>query len=65
MRFLGVFSGFFIAFFVLNTSPAASKGLDFLKLPKGFEIEIWAEVPGARTLVISPDGRHLYVGTRS
>ncbi len=64
MRFLGVFSGFFIAFFVLNTSPAVSKELDFLKLPKGFEIEIWAEVPGARTLVISPDGQHLYIGTR-
>ncbi len=38
--------------------------LDKIKLPKGFSIKLYAEVPGARSMTISPDGV-LFVGTRS
>lgn len=38
--------------------------LDKLKLPPGFQISVWAEVPGARSLAQAPDGR-IFVGSRS
>jgi glucose/arabinose dehydrogenase len=37
--------------------------LDKLKLPQGFKIEIYAEVPNARSLAVSPEGT-VYVGNR-
>lgn len=33
-------------------------------VPKGFSVSMWAEVPNARSLALSPDGRTLIVGTR-
>ncbi len=30
----------------------------------GFAVELWADVPNARSLALSPDGRTLFVGTR-
>lgn len=38
--------------------------LEKLKLPKGFKIEVWAEVPGARSLAQAADGR-IFVGSRT
>ena len=38
--------------------------IDQIKLPKGFEISIYAEVPNARSLAVSPGGT-LFVGNRS
>jgi glucose/arabinose dehydrogenase len=38
--------------------------LERLNLPPGFAIEVFAEVPGARSLAVSEDGRTVYVGTR-
>jgi glucose/arabinose dehydrogenase len=50
---------------VANLKPAgADLPLERLNLPPGFEIKVFAEVPGARSLVVSEDGRTVYVGTR-
>jgi glucose/arabinose dehydrogenase len=38
--------------------------LERLDLPPGFEIEVFAEVPGARSLAVADGGRKIYVGTR-
>ncbi|HZD40719.1 MAG TPA: hypothetical protein VE131_08370, partial [Terriglobales bacterium] len=37
--------------------------LDTIKLPPGFKISLYAEVPGARSMTLSPNGI-LFVGTR-
>lgn len=37
--------------------------LDKIKLPPGFKIEVFAEVPNARSLCVSPEGT-VFVGTR-
>lgn len=37
--------------------------LDKIKLPPGFKISLYAEVPGARSMTLAPDGT-LFVGTR-
>jgi len=42
----------------------AALPLERLNLPAGFEIEVFAEVPGARSLAVAADGRTVYVGTR-
>jgi glucose/arabinose dehydrogenase len=42
----------------------ANLPLERLNLPPGFGIEVLAEVPGARSLAVSADGRTVYVGTR-
>jgi len=65
MHFLSVFSVFIVGFLASFATTACANDLKFLNLLEGFEIDIWAEVPGARTLVMSPDGQQLYVGTRS
>jgi len=41
----------------------ASLPLEKIKLPSGFEISLWARVPGARSMTMSPKGT-LFVGTR-
>lgn len=38
--------------------------IEKLKLPKGFKIEVWAEVPGARSMAQAADGR-IFVGSRT
>lgn len=48
--------------------PALSKAsadlpLDKIKMPAGFSISVYAEVPGARSMVMSPSGT-LFVGTQ-
>lgn len=43
---------------------AAPPPLEKLKLPPGFKIEVWAKVPGARSLAQAPDGR-IFVGSRN
>ncbi|HSZ34358.1 MAG TPA: PQQ-dependent sugar dehydrogenase [Puia sp.] len=45
------------------TSASASLPLDKIKLPPGFSIAVYAEVPAARSMVISPSGT-LFVGTQ-
>jgi glucose/arabinose dehydrogenase len=42
----------------------ANPPLERLDLPPGFEIEVFAEVPGARSLAVADGGRKVYVGTR-
>src|SRR5919106_4666685 len=37
--------------------------LERLSLPQGFTIQIWARVPGARSLPVAKDGARVYVGT--
>src|SRR5690606_38145918 len=37
--------------------------LDKITLPEGFRIEVYAEVPNARSMALSPEGT-LYVGTQ-
>jgi glucose/arabinose dehydrogenase len=42
----------------------ANPPLERLDLPPGFAIEVFAEVPGARSLAVADGGRKVYVGTR-
>jgi glucose/arabinose dehydrogenase len=42
----------------------ANPHLERLDLPPGFEIEVFAEVPDARSLAVADGGRKIYVGTR-
>jgi glucose/arabinose dehydrogenase len=42
----------------------ANAPLHRLDLPPGFAIEVFAEVPGARSLAVADGGRKVYVGTR-
>jgi len=47
-----------------ENEPAPSQlPLDRVKLPKGFTIDVWAEVPNARSMALSPSGI-VYVGNR-
>jgi len=41
----------------------ARKALPDIKLPPGFEIELFADIPGARHMAVSPDGETVIVGT--
>ncbi len=45
------------------TQASADLPLNTIKLPAGFTISVYAEVPNARSMVLSPSGT-LYVGTR-
>ena len=38
--------------------------LERLRLADGFAIELFAEIPGARSLAVADDGARIYVGTR-
>jgi glucose/arabinose dehydrogenase len=44
-------------------SPGAAPPLSTLKLPPGFRIAVWAEVPGARSMTLGPKGT-VFVGQR-
>jgi glucose/arabinose dehydrogenase len=44
-------------------SAAVTLHLDKIRLPPGFRIELYAEVPGARSMSLSPSGT-LFVGTK-
>jgi glucose/arabinose dehydrogenase len=46
-----------------NDSLFKKYNLDNIKLPVGFKIDVYAEVPNARSLCVSPNGT-LFVGTR-
>ena len=45
------------------TNKSAAVPLDKIKLPPGFSISVYAEVEGARSMVMSPSGT-LFVGTK-
>ena len=45
------------------TKKSAALPLDKIKLPQGFSISVYAEVEGARSMVMSPSGT-LFVGTQ-
>ncbi|MGA8262468.1 MAG: sorbosone dehydrogenase family protein [Arenicellales bacterium] len=47
----------------LPAAAGSALPLDEIRLPAGFHIEVFARVPGARSMTLSPDGV-LYVGTR-
>lgn len=46
-----------------SSEPKGKLPLDLIKLPPGFKIELYAEVPDARSMALSPSGV-LYVGNR-
>ena len=48
---------------VFSQGPAIALPMDRLILPEGFEIGIFARVPGARQMVLGPDGV-VFVGSR-
>src|SRR6476646_7804461 len=48
----------------LPSACASELQMDRLKLPPGFEIRVYAEVPGARSLALGPGGT-VFVGTQS
>ena len=49
----------------LTTTPAERIPLDRIRVPAGFEVEVWASgMPGARMMALSPNGT-LFVGTRT
>lgn len=52
-----------LLYVVFNTQ-AAELRLDTIRLPLGFHIAVFARVPQARTMALSPSGT-LYVGTGS
>jgi glucose/arabinose dehydrogenase len=45
------------------TAKSAALPLEEIKLPAGFSVSVYAEVPGARSMVMSPSGT-LFVGTQ-
>ena len=47
-----------------STTGTGGLPLDRLDLPAGFAVDVWAEVPGARTLRAAPDGGKVFIGTR-
>jgi glucose/arabinose dehydrogenase len=49
--------------FAAITSKSAALPLEKIKLPAGFSISVYAEVPGARSMVMSPSGT-VFVGTQ-
>lgn len=53
----------FIVVFITTTLTAEVR-LELIELPEGFSIELYAMVPGARSMVMS-EGGILYVGTRA
>ena len=53
--------------FFAHLLPADARGqvpLDRLRAPRGFDIQVFAQVPGARSLAIAERGARIYVGTR-
>lgn len=51
-------------FFGWSNAKSVSDGVQEVKLPPGFKIAVYARVPGARQMVLSPQGT-LFVGTRT
>ncbi|HVO94637.1 MAG TPA: hypothetical protein VMT22_17440 [Terriglobales bacterium] len=49
---------------VVRANAAQQLPLDKIRLPAGFEISLYARVPSARSMTLSPDGT-LFVGTRT
>jgi hypothetical protein len=45
-----------------GAAPAPPMRLDLVKLPPGFKIAVFAKVPGARSMALSPSGT-LFVGS--
>lgn len=45
-------------------APGPDLPLERLRLPSGFSAEVWAVVPGARTLRVAENGARIWVGTR-
>ena len=43
---------------------AQSQGEWLPNVREGFKVEKWADVPNARSLALSPDGKTLFVGSR-
>src|SRR5688500_16243481 len=55
------------ALLVAHLVPADASGqlpLDRLRAPRGFAVEVFANVPGARSLAVAEGGARIFVGTR-
>lgn len=58
-----LFYEFYAAGFLAGYGPSGDENISSISLPEGFSIELYAEVPGARSIEISESGT-LFVGTR-
>ncbi len=56
--------GLFILWFPGCGNAATSEDLKSLSLPPGFSVEIYAQVPGARSMAVVPELETVIVGTR-
>jgi glucose/arabinose dehydrogenase len=56
-------AAFLVAVACSSTDTAARLPLDKIKLPKGFSIALYAQVPNARSMTVAPDGT-VFVGNR-
>lgn len=60
-----MFSRLILPLFLIGLNAnAAAPDLSKIKLPPGFKISLFAEVPGARSMAVSPEGV-VYVGNRN
>ncbi len=57
----------FLTFAVFNSIACANAAHDLseIQLPPGFSIETFAEVPGARSIAVSPELKVVFVGTKN
>ena len=55
---------FLIYFFIIYKEAQSSDILSLIKLPNGFSVSIYSNVPNARQMALTPDGI-LFVGSRS
>ena len=56
---------FFLVLMALQSSAWADVDLDDIKLPRGFEIEVYANVPNARSLTLGHNGVVFVLNRRS
>src|SRR5207253_2876277 len=68
-KFSGLLCSLLMLAIMQCSSPASAQAdtalpLDKIKLPPGFHVSLYARVPAARQMVLSPSGV-LYVGTRT
>ncbi len=61
MRLLAILT---VGFVALAQSAAAEIRLNLVRLPPGFKIELYAQVPGARSMAVVPSVGAVFVGTR-
>jgi glucose/arabinose dehydrogenase len=64
MMLARLLAGFLLIAHLLPANADAQLPLERLRAPRGFAVEVFANVPGARSLAIAEGGARTYVGTR-